>query len=76
PRVMLRRLGEQRERTLAVLEGGHGSDLRSYRLQHPLLGSLHYYNWFRTLAEHDVRHAKQLSNVKDTLANLTSVPNR
>ena len=74
--VMLRRLIEQRGRTLAVLEAGRGSDLRKYRLQHPFLGSLHYYNWFRTLAEHDVRHAKQLRIVKDTLAGFPSVPNR
>ena len=57
--VMLERLAEQRRRTLAVLESGQDRDLRKYRVQHPVLGSLHYYNWFRTLAEHDARHTKQ-----------------
>jgi hypothetical protein len=61
--VMLSRLAEQRARTLAVLEAGRETNHRKYRLQHPLLGSLHYYDWFRTLAAHDVRHAKQLTDV-------------
>ena len=61
--VMLSRLAEQRARTLAVLEASRETNLRKYRLQHPFLGSLHYYDWFRTLAAHDVRHAKQLTDV-------------
>lgn len=61
--VMLSRLAEQRARTLSVLEAGRELNLRRYRLQHPFLGSLHYYDWFRTLAAHDVRHAKQLGEV-------------
>jgi hypothetical protein len=61
--VMLSRLSEQRQRTLSVLEAGRETNLRNYRVQHPFLGSLHYYDWFRTLAEHDVRHAKQLREV-------------
>lgn len=58
--VMLARLAEQRQRTLALLEAGRETNLRNYRVQHPVLGSLHYYNWFRTLAAHDERHTKQL----------------
>ena len=61
--VMLPRLAEQRARTLAVLEAGRDTNFLRYRLQHPLLGSLHYYDWFRTLAAHDVRHAKQLNEI-------------
>ncbi len=61
--VMLARLAEQRQRTLAVLEAGREKNLRRYRVQHPVLGSLHYYNWFRTLAAHDERHTKQLREV-------------
>jgi DinB superfamily len=53
--TMLSRLVEQRPRTLAVLEFGRDSNLRKYRVQHPLLGSLHHYDWFRTLAAHDTR---------------------
>jgi hypothetical protein len=63
--VMLSRLAEQRARTLALLEAGRERNLRRYRLQHPFLGSLHYYDWFRTLAAHDVRHAKQLNEIRN-----------
>jgi hypothetical protein len=61
--VMLARLAEQRQRTVAVLEAGREKNLRRYRVQHPFLGSLHYYSWFRTLAAHDERHTKQLRDV-------------
>ncbi len=61
--VMLARLAEQRRRTLSVLETGSEMNLRKYRVQHPLLGSLNYYDWFRTLAAHDVRHSKQIEIV-------------
>jgi hypothetical protein len=60
---MLSRLAQQRQRTLSVLKFGRDSDLRKYRVQHPLLGSLHYYDWFRTLAAHDARHTKQLREI-------------
>jgi hypothetical protein len=68
--VMLSRLLDQRQRTLAVLEAGRRSNLRRYRVQHPFLGSLHYYDWFRTLAAHDIRHAKQL---REALREITNV---
>jgi len=61
--VMLARLAVQRRRTLSVLEAGRESNLRNYRVQHPLLGSLNYYDWFSTLAAHDVRHSKQIEVV-------------
>jgi DinB superfamily len=61
--MMLSRLAEQRQRTLSVLEAGRDTNLRKYRVQHPFLGSLHYYDWFRTLAAHDARHTKQLRDV-------------
>jgi len=61
--VMLSRLAEQRQRTLSVLESGRGINLRKYRVRHPLLGSVHYYDWFHTLAAHDARHAKQLREI-------------
>jgi hypothetical protein len=61
--VMLARLAERRRRTLSVLESGKDADLRKYRVRHPVLGSMHYYDWFRTLAAHDARHAKQLREI-------------
>jgi hypothetical protein len=66
--IMLYRLADQRKRTITVLEADRQTDFRAYRVQHPLLGSLHYYDWFRTLAAHDVRHAKQLRDVKRDIA--------
>ena len=61
--VMLSRLADERMRTIAVLESGRESNFRKYRVQHPFLGSLHYYDWFRTLAAHDARHANQLREI-------------
>ena len=61
--VMLARLVEQRRRTVSVLQSGEASNFRKYRVQHPFLGSLHYYDWFRTLAAHDQRHTKQLQEL-------------
>jgi hypothetical protein len=61
--VMLSRLVEQRQRTISVLQSGGDTNLRRYRVQHPLLGSLHYYDWFRTLAAHEARHTKQLHEI-------------
>jgi len=60
---MLSRLLEQRRQTLSVLQSGAKNNLRKNRVQHPVLGSLHYYDWFRTLAEHDARHTKQLHEI-------------
>jgi hypothetical protein len=65
--VMLSRLAEQRRRTMAVLEADRGTDLRRIRVQHPLLGSLHYYDWFRTLGLHDIRHTKQLREIMQSI---------
>ena len=40
-----------------------------------MLGSLHYYDWFRTLAAHDVRHTKQLRKViRDLAGDVAKVP--
>lgn len=61
--AMLSRLAEQRKRTMAVLDADRETDRRKCRIQHPLLGSLNYYDWFRTLGMHDVRHTKQLREI-------------
>jgi hypothetical protein len=68
--VMLPRLAEQRQRTLTFLESGRNTNLGKYRLQHPLLGSLNFYDWFRMLAMHDLRHAKQLKEVRSGVLGL------
>jgi hypothetical protein len=61
--TMLSRLADQRLRTISVLETGRGTDFRKYRIQHPFLGSLNYYDWFRTMAAHEVRHTKQVREI-------------
>ncbi|MBZ5698003.1 MAG: hypothetical protein LAN18_05595 [Acidobacteriia bacterium] len=61
--VMLSRLTDQHLRTIAVLESDRENNFRKYRIQHPFLGSLHYYDWFRRLAAHDTRHANQLREI-------------
>jgi len=64
--LMLSRLAGQRQRTLAFLQAGRDTNYRDHRINHPVLGSLNYYEWFRTLAYHDVRHAKQLRELAKT----------
>jgi hypothetical protein len=61
--AMLARLAEQRSHTIAFLEAGRDTSFRKHRIQHPFLGSLHYYDWFRTLAAHEMRHTKQLREI-------------
>ena len=61
--TMLSRLADQRLHTVTFLEAGRDTNFRKYRIQHPVLGSLHYYDWFRTMAAHEARHAKQLREI-------------
>jgi hypothetical protein len=63
----LNRLATAREGTLAFIESTRGQDLSAYRLPHPFLGSLNIYDWFRTIAYHDLRHAKQIREVVETI---------
>lgn len=60
---MMGRLADLRRRTLAFLEANAGPNLRAYRWRHPFLGSLHFYDWFRVMAHHEVRHTKQIREI-------------
>jgi len=60
---MLARLREVRTRTLAFLEETAGRDLRAYYWPHPFFGPLNFYDWFRTMAYHEVRHTKQIREI-------------
>jgi hypothetical protein len=64
---MLAELRAARERTLAFLTGMQGRDLSAYSWPHPFLGNLNFYDWFRLLANHEVRHTKQILEIVDTL---------
>lgn len=59
----LSRLAAAREGTLAFIESTRGEDLSAYRFPHPFLGSLNIYDWVRTIAYHELRHAKQIREV-------------
>jgi hypothetical protein len=62
----LNRLAAARETTLAFIESTRGRDLSAYRFTHPFLGSLNIYDWVRTIAYHELRHAKQIREVVET----------
>jgi len=49
-----------RDGTLQFIESTRGTDVSRYRFDHPFLGSLDMYDWFRTIGYHDLRHAKQI----------------
>jgi hypothetical protein len=60
---MLARLQAERTRTEALLEQAAGRDLRAYYWPHPFFGPLNFYDWFRLMAHHEVRHTKQLREI-------------
>jgi len=55
-----------REATVAFIESTHGTDVSLYHYQHPFLGSLNMYDWFRTIGYHELRHAKQIRELVET----------
>ena len=55
-----------REATLAFIESTRGTDVSLYHYQHPFLGSLNMYDWFRTIGYHELRHAKQIRELVET----------
>jgi DinB family protein len=63
----LNRLATAREGTLAFIESTRGQDLSVYRLPHPFLGSLKVYDWLRTIAYHQLRHAQQIRELVETI---------
>ncbi len=63
---MLAKLAALRNRTLAFLEENRDHDLSAYRWPHPFFGSLNFYDWFKMVAHHEVRHTKQLREIIDS----------
>jgi len=55
-----------REATLAFIASTHGTDVSRYHYQHPFLGSLNMYEWFRAIGYHELRHAKQIRELVET----------
>jgi DinB superfamily len=65
--TMLRELRSVRERTLAFLEETRHRELIAYSWRHPFLGRLNFYDWFRFLAAHEIRHSKQMWEIGQNL---------
>ena len=63
---MLSRLAEQRQRTISLLEETCERDLSGYRWPHPFFGSLNFYQWFKLVAYHELRHMKQIREIVET----------
>jgi DinB superfamily len=59
-------LAATREATVAFIESTRGTDISLYHYQHPFLGSLNMYDWFRTIGYHEMRHAKQIRELVET----------
>ena len=55
-----------REATVAFIESTRGTDVSIYRYEHPFLGSLNMYEWFRMIGYHELRHAKQIRELVET----------
>jgi hypothetical protein len=60
----LARLTEIRDATLRVLKENEGRELGDYHMKHPFLGQLDFYEWMRTLASHEIRHTKQIREMR------------
>jgi hypothetical protein len=64
--AMLARLAECRAKTLALVDENCNRDLRRWRWKHPFFGALSYYEWFRVMGYHDLRHCKQIREIVDS----------
>lgn len=61
----LARHGALRKRALALVSENAGRDLRAYRHKHPFFGYLNFYQWFRTIGYHELRHTQQIQEIVD-----------
>ena len=59
----LEQLQAIRGRTLVFLEETSRRDYSAYHWKHPFLGSLNFYEWFKLLGNHEVRHSKQIQEI-------------
>ncbi len=60
----LDRLRASRERTLLLLSANESRDLSGYGWRHRVLGHLSFYEWMRTIAKHEIRHTKQVMDLR------------
>jgi hypothetical protein len=59
------KIAEVREATLAFMSDTAERDLSSYNFPHDVFGPLNLYGWFRLIAYHELRHAKQIREVAE-----------
>lgn len=64
---MLAELRGVRERTRAFLQETLHRDLSAYVWRHPFLGNLNFYNWIAFVGAHQIRHAKQMWEIRQNL---------
>jgi DinB superfamily len=64
---MLAELRQGRERALAFLAETQNRNLSGYGWSHVFLGRLNMYEWFELIAAHQLRHAKQISEIAKRL---------
>jgi len=63
------RHAELRARSLVLLQQQAHRDLSEHRFPHPFLGNLNFYERFRMIAHHEIRHQKQLQEIVENLRN-------
>ncbi len=54
-----------RRRTLDFIEENRSRDLKPWTFPHPAFGPLSIYDWYRLIAYHELRHAKQIREVAE-----------
>ncbi len=66
--TMLGELRGARERTFAFLCETERRNLGAYRWRHPFLGMLNTYEWMEMIAAHQIRHTKQMQEIRAELS--------
>ena len=56
-------LSRSRKALLAAIRSGDGLALGELTFAHPLLGSLHLYQWILFVGQHEARHAAQIAEI-------------
>jgi hypothetical protein len=70
---MLGQLRATRERAIAFLEETRKRDVRCYRWRHVFLGSLNAHEWFERNASHQLRHSKQVQEIRERLPKVVGI---
>ncbi|MBC8086560.1 MAG: DinB family protein, partial [Phycisphaerae bacterium] len=59
----LEKLEQVRARVLAAVEAADGVDLSKAAFPHPFFGPLTGYQWLVLIAQHELRHLKQMKEI-------------